>query len=145
MKKTKIYLLVIMILSSSLIVFITPSTVYADRTYHFTFRVPVELNNIPSTLSSWRIWIHISGPADSKIGDKYVRFSVSKNFNGTKVIRFDADRGKNPRDAMRFIVQLQVLNGGRWQNACGVIKSGGVFERDTSKPVRCQEDKYITR
>jgi hypothetical protein len=141
----KIQLIIISILAGSILILLNPSNVSADRTYHFTFRVPVELNNIPSELRSWRIQIFIIGIADSLIAEKYHSFTVNRRYNGTRVVKFDAKRGKNPRDAVEYRVHLQVLHGGRWQNACGVIGPGGSYERDTSKPVRCNEFKMITR
>ena len=138
MKITKIYLLVITILSSALLVFITPGTVSADRTYHFTFRVPVELNNIPKELTSWGISVRITDIHGTLIADSMKSFSVRGFFKGNIVLRFNAKPGANAASAKWYSVSLSVLDPKRKMRDRPerVMKLSGPWPYDQAKPVK---------
>ena len=75
---------------------------------HFTFRVPVQLNNLSSDINRVKIrcWTHIGNDAtayQNRIGEgEAVANVTNRQFNGTIVVRFNANQGKEPEDADRY-------------------------------------------
>ena len=89
----------------------------------FTFNVPVELRNIPSNLNKWVIRINILDKYNQIVGSKDTYFTVPGSignvnrpleFAQTIQIKFNAEQGKNPADAVRYALVINNVQGNTW-------------------------------
>ena len=80
--------------------------------YHFTLRVPVQLNNLSPDINQFKIRCKtFSGndatKHDRDIGKREVITPVTnRQFHGTVVVKFNADHGKEPEDADNYYCSL---------------------------------------
>ncbi len=82
--------------------------------YHFTFRVPVQLNNLSPDINQFKIRCKtFSGndatKHDQTIGEAEVITNlINRQFNGTIAVRFNATHGKEPEHADTYYCSLML-------------------------------------
>jgi hypothetical protein len=89
----------------------------------FTFNVPVELHNIPANLNKWVIRINVVDKYNQIVGSKDNYFTVPAAFGNvskplefvqTIQIKFNAEPGKVPADAVHYRLVINNVQGNTW-------------------------------
>ena len=105
----------------------------------FTFNVPVELKNLPPTITMGRLECLVSTADNSaSIGVTDFDFAiVAGNYSNTVVIKFNAIPGRDPKKAAQWgcALFLKDQSIGVFQRPSILLKDGGAYPGiDTTKP-----------
>jgi hypothetical protein len=151
--KTHIAMAVLITHAAVLLVLTISSDLWAED-YDYTFRVPVELNNIPADIKKAYVRVivrdidetHSSGSTANVVGRGYHTIDLlaaGGNVNETVVLQFNVNSGRAMSEAKSYRVYLFFPQRdddgiGRW--ACEVMRTDGGWPHDPSKPCI---DQYI--
>jgi hypothetical protein len=96
----------------------------------FTFNVPVELHNIPPNLYKWVIRINVVDKYNQIVGSKDNYFTIPAAFGNvikplefvqTIQVKFNAEPGKVPADAVHYRLVINNVQGNTWFQPAQVI------------------------
>lgn len=124
-----------------------PSPSFAED---FTFNVPVELKNLPATITKGYVQCLVYN-ADNSYGiggTNYYFDIVAGNYVNTVVVKFNADPGRDPKKAAGWgcALFLKDQNSGVFQRPSILLKDGGPYPGiDTTKPFKEISNGTVTQ
>jgi hypothetical protein len=81
----------------------------------FTFNVPIELKNLPPELNKWILQVGVSDQYGRPIGRGELIFNTKGPYVKTVQIKFNADPGKLPADAVKWqAILFAILSDGSY-------------------------------
>ena len=92
--------------------FIGPGAVFAED---FTFNIPIELRNLPPELNKWILQASVADQYGRPIGRGELIFNTSGPYVKTVQIKFNANPGKLPADAVKWqAILFAILSDGSY-------------------------------